>query len=177
MIFSILATIRAFAAPDHVISCSAALWRDCIHEIERRGTGRRESGAFLLGVERVVRGRSRREVRQFVCYDDLDPRSLDTGIIDFDGAGYTPLWDLCRKTGLKVVADVHTHPERARQSNTDRRNPMIAVRGHVALIVPDFAQRVPSPASLGMYEYRGAHQWTDYTGPLLGRRFYTGAWA
>lgn len=111
-----------------------------------------------------------------MCYDDLDPRALDSGIVDFDGSGYNPLWSLCRATGLKVVADVHTHPGIARQSVTDRKNPMIATRGHIALIVPDFAQGVPTPASLGMYEYLGAHQWTDYSGPAVSRRFYTGLW-
>jgi hypothetical protein len=75
-----------------------------------------------------------------------------------------------------VVADVHTHPGVARQSGTDKKNPMIATAGHIAFIIPDFAQG-PSPvASLGMYEYLGAHEWSDYSGHFAPRRFYTGCW-
>lgn len=176
MISSILATIRAFAAPDHVISCRTTLWGECLGELARRGGGYRESGAFLLGVEAVTRRRCRKEIRRFVCYDDLDPRALDSGIIDFDGSGYNPLWALCRTTGLKVVADVHTHPGKARQSGIDKKNPMVATPGHIAFIVPDFAQRVPAHTSLGMYEYLGAHEWTDHSGRSITRRFYTGIW-
>jgi proteasome lid subunit RPN8/RPN11 len=157
-----------------VVACRANLWRDCLQELARRGGGHRESGAFLLGIERRSRDRLRREILRFVCYDDLDPRALDSGIVDFNGSGYNPLWALCRTTGLKVVADVHTHPGVARQSETDRRNPMIATRGHIAFIVPNFAQRVPTTDALGIYEYLGAHQWADYSGPSAERCFYTG---
>ena len=39
---------------------------------------------------------------------------------------------MCRETGLSVVADVHTHGGIPRQSDADRRHPMIAVTGHIA---------------------------------------------
>ncbi|HEX5435579.1 MAG TPA: hypothetical protein VFW98_00360 [Gemmatimonadaceae bacterium] len=116
-------------------------------------------------------------MHRFVYYDDLDPRCLDTGIVIFDGAGYAPLWHLCRETGLQVVADVHTHPGIARQSGTDRSHPMIAVRGHIAVIVPDFARRQPALEDLGIYEYRGGHQWTNLSGPDAGRVVYTRFWS
>jgi proteasome lid subunit RPN8/RPN11 len=95
-------------------------------------------------------------------------------MISIRGTGYNALWALCRATGLKVVADVHTHPGGARQSDTDRRNPMIATRGHIAFIVPNFARCVPTPEALGMYEYLGAHHWADYSGPSVERRFHMG---
>jgi proteasome lid subunit RPN8/RPN11 len=178
MSFSIPATIRALAtlvlAPDYRLACSAALWSSGMAELGRRGGGRRESGAFLLGERAVHGGVERRRVRRFVYYDDLDPTCLDRGIVVFDGAGFGPLWALCRETGLEVVADVHTHPGIARQSEADRRHPMIATPGHMALIVPDFAARVPSTLELGLYEYVGAHQWRDHTGPPAASVFYTG---
>src|SRR5579871_2672857 len=121
MTFSIRATIRALAAPEHRLSCSATRWRGGLHELARRGEGHHESGAFLLGRQHG----GRRVVERFVYYDDLDPYCLDTGIVVFDGAGFGPLWALCRETGLRVVADVHTHGGgRARQSPLDRDNPM-----------------------------------------------------
>lgn len=173
MTFSVRATIRAFAAPEHRLSCPRALWRAGLAELARRGGGEHESGAFLVGVRRGARC----EVRRFVYYDDLDPRCLDTGIVVFDGAGYGPLWRLCRETGLEVVADVHTHPHAARQSRADREHPMVATPGHFALIVPEFARREPALPTLGIYEYRGAHRWTDHSGAAAHRVFYTGRWS
>lgn len=144
--------------------CAPALWREALAELRRRGGDRRESGAFLLGERHVDATTERRIVRRFAYYDDLDPRCLDTGVVVFDGAGFGPLWALCRETGLEVVADVHTHPWEARQSDADRRHPMIATSGHFALIVPEFARRVPAMGELGLYEYLGAHRWRDHSG-------------
>ena len=43
-------------------------------------------------------------------YDDLDPGSF-TGGITFTADGYTALAALCRRDGLWVAADIHTHPD------------------------------------------------------------------
>ena len=170
MAFSILRTIRALAAPDHHISCSQSVWQQGILELRHRGYGCRESGAFLLGL--IDSGR--RRIIKFLYYDDLDPHCLDKGFVDFDGRYFGKLWDVCRKTGLSVVADVHTHPEIAKQSRIDRRNPMIGQAGHVAILVPNYAQQEPRLAKLGVYEYLGDHQWADYYGSAAFRYFYIG---
>lgn len=141
-------------------------------ELRRRTEGRHESGAFLLG---KCEG-TRRTITRFAYYDDLDPHSLESGVVIFDGAGYGPLWQLCRDTGLMVVADVHTHPYYESQSSSDRDNPMIAKPGHIAIIVPRFAERDFMPDELGVYEYRGEHRWHDFTGPRAGKFFYVGYW-
>lgn len=115
-------------------------------------------------------------------YDDLDPHALDSGIVDLNGSAFGALWSLCRTTGLSVVADVHTHPRRAFFSGTDRDNPMIAELGHLALVLPNYAQAPFSRRAMeswALFEYRGVsscgtHQWADvpstrhhvYIGPL-----------
>ncbi len=172
MTSSTRATIRAFAAPEHRLSCSPRLWRAGLTELGRRSQGHRESGAFLLGRQHGAR----RAIERFVYYDDLDPHSLDTGIVVFDGAGYGPLWALCRAASLRVVADVHTHPYAPLQSELDRENPMVATPGHIALIIPNFAQRVVGPGDLGIYEYQGEHRWRNHSGRSAGRFFYVGLW-
>jgi proteasome lid subunit RPN8/RPN11 len=139
-------------------------------ELRRRGGGRRESGAFLLG---TIRG-ERREIERVVYYDDLDSHALDTGAVVIQGTAYGNLWEICRRTGLAVVADVHTHPGLARQSSIDRANPMIASSGHVAIIVPDFAERTVGEDELGIYRYEGDHEWVDVSGPLARQFFYIG---
>ncbi len=172
MISLILQIIRAFVAPNHRLSCSSKLWREGLSELQRRGKGQHESGAFLLGVSQG----NRRTIKRFVYYDDLDTHSLDTGIVVFDGSGYGPLWQLCRETGLTVVADVHTHGGCAQQSHLDRDNPMIAKQGHIALIVPQFATQIFQPSDLGVYEYEGEHCWQDWSGYQAKQFFYIGYW-
>ena len=172
MTFSIRTIIRDLVASECRLSCPRNLWVGGLAELRRRGAGRRESGAFLLG----TRAERLRRIQRFVYYDDLDPHCLDRGYVVFDGAGYGPLWDLCRKTGLEVVADVHTHPGAPFQSGADRMHPMVAVKGHIALIVPDFAKRVFQPHELGIYEYEGGHRWGNHSGGKGGKFFYIGTW-
>jgi proteasome lid subunit RPN8/RPN11 len=172
MTFSIRKIIRGLAAPKHRLSCPSKLWRAGLIELRTRTEGHHESGAFLLG---RCDG-DQRVITRFVYYDDLDPHSLDTGIVVFDGAGYGPLWRLCREAGLTVVADVHTHPGCEGQSSSDRDNPMIARPGHIALIVPRFAERVFKASEIGVYEYEGQHRWLNHSGRRAGRFFYIGYW-
>lgn len=173
MTFSIRATIRAFAAPRHRLSCPSALWRGVLAELHLRGHQRHESGCFLLG-----RADSpRREVHDVIYYDDLDPDAYASGVCILHGPAFAKLWKLCRAKGLTVVADAHTHPGAAFQSTSDRTNPMVACVGHVAIIIPNFAAAPVRPAELGIYEYRGNHAWTDRS-PRAARGFlYTGYWS
>jgi proteasome lid subunit RPN8/RPN11 len=132
------------------------LWLKALAVLRERGGGHRESGGFLLG--RRVDGV--KTIESFLPYDDVDPLAL-RGAILFDGSKMDVVWDLCRLKGLEVVADVHTHPGDVGQSQTDRDNPMIPEVGHVAIIVPNFADRTYLPGEIGIYEYRGRRQWTD----------------
>ncbi|MBX3575086.1 MAG: hypothetical protein KF694_22295 [Mesorhizobium sp.] len=156
MSFSIAATIRRLLAPQHEVSISWFLWNRLIRDLRVRGqNSTRESGAFLLG---YMEDKARR-ITDYVLYDDLDPHSLDTGIVRFDGRYFGDLWKLCEKRGLSVVADVHVHPRGEGQSDSDRDHPMISQAGHVALILPDFAQRSMGADRVGIYRYRGAKRW------------------
>jgi proteasome lid subunit RPN8/RPN11 len=156
MNFSIAKTIHRLCVPEHELSCSWLLWYRLLTELRQRGRyGKNESGAFLLGKLRAGRAR----IVQFVLYDDLDPNSLKTGIVRFDGRYFGELWDICRRRGVSVVADVHTHPEGPEQSDSDRANPMISIPGHIAIIVPRFATPPVRRERLGIYQYQGSKRW------------------
>lgn len=174
MISWIKAAIRAFVAPKHRITCPRQKWRWVISELARRGEASHEAGVFLLGRERRP---GRFEVADVVFYDDLDPGAYSSGVCILHGPAFAKLWALCREQKLTVVADVHTHPGAAFQSDSDRTNPMVARSGHVAIIVPRFAVRIPHPAELGVYEYCGNHRWIDRTHPKTRSFFYTGFWS
>lgn len=165
MAFSIVRTIRALIFPPQPLMCRLRLWAEIVTELRARGEGRRESGGFLLG----RREGNARTVEGFIAYDAVDPAAL-RGHIEFDGSKMDIVWSECRRRGLQVVADVHTHPGGAGQSDIDQANPMIPERGHVALIVPNFARQLYMPNEIGIYEFRGRDGWVDHS--RQGRRFF-----
>jgi hypothetical protein len=59
------------------------MWGNGVDELSLRTLdGRRESGAFLLGERHDG---ACHVIREFVFYDDIDPHSLDKGIVHFNG--------------------------------------------------------------------------------------------
>jgi len=132
-----------------------ALWKKLIRELKKRGEGRRETGAFLLGSP------TGNIITDFICYNDLDSKAFDSGIIIFNGDGYIPLWQYCAEKKLKVLADVHTHPGGwTGQSASDQKHPMVAQKGHIALIVPHFAtKRNQLLKNVGVHEFLGNKKW------------------
>jgi hypothetical protein len=150
------------------------LWTRVIHQLRRRGGGRRESGAFLLGRQHGTFARA----SAFVCYDDLDPHAYQSGAIAFHAEGYAAFWQYCREKRLQLLADVHTHPGRhVGQSHTDQQNPMVPVIGHTAMIVPNFG-RTPwwSLSGVGVYEYLGNFKWRTHAVSDGARRVALTLW-
>jgi proteasome lid subunit RPN8/RPN11 len=142
------------------LQISAALWQTITAELAVRGRGSRESGAFLLAKP----GPEARRVSEFIPFDDLDPKALN-GAIAIDAPAFSKLWRICRERQLTVVGDMHTHPGAiVRQSVTDQRNPMVARAGHVAVILPNYAQRNPHREQSGVHVYRGEHTWVSRYG-------------
>jgi proteasome lid subunit RPN8/RPN11 len=173
MAFSIKSIIRAFAAPDHRINCAPDIWRQLTDGLHRRGGKRHEAGAFLLG----VRTGDIRTVRDIIFYDELDPDAYQTGVCVLHAPAFAKLWSICRARGLSVVADIHTHPGAAFQSHSDRTNPMVAREGHIAIIVPDYAAPPVARSDLGIFEYRGSHQWIDHSPARRTGFLYSGFWS
>jgi proteasome lid subunit RPN8/RPN11 len=159
------------AAVSHepLLKINPAMWRTLLEELHHRTGEVHESGAFLLGCADAA-GRT---VTKVLYYDELDPHAYRTGVVVMHAASFGPLWDICRANNLSVVADIHVHPKGAWQSRADRENPMIAKRGHLALIVPWFARPPVLIEELGFFEYRGAHKWRDLGGPEIARHLRT----
>lgn len=152
--------------PEPTVHVGRRVWLDLTAELHRRTEGRHESGAFLVG---RIEG-DRRRVEHIVYYDELNPNAYSSGVVTLHAASFGPLWDRCREWGLVVVADVHVHEFGAGQSWTDRRNPMIAQAGHIALILPGFARLPIVAEGIGFYEYLGNHRWRDFSGRDIARR-------
>lgn len=150
---------------DPHLQISPGLWNRLLRELHRRTEGKHESGAFLLG---RVDG-SQRTATLAVYYEDLDPAAYDSGVCILHADAFGRLWDICASTGLSVVADTHVHGGGARQSRSDRENPMIALPGHIALILPRMAKAPVRRWSVGIYEYLGDHEWRSHGGCRASR--------
>lgn len=155
------------AGPPPRLRCDRPIWAAGVAELARRtGGGRQESGAYLLG-EPLKDGSSR--ILEFVFYDDIDPRALETGEVTIRQTALPRLWELCRARGCGVVADVHVHPGACRQSCSDQENPVMPRAGHIAMILPNFAAGAPEPGRIGIYEFCGEARWLDHS--AAGPRF------
>lgn len=165
--------IRALSGRRARLRFAPAIWRELIAELARRGRGAVEAGAFLL----TPRHGDGRTITKVVYFDDLDPEALD-GHIHLRGSAYPKLSDICENEGLRVVADIHTHPSAwVGQSGTDKDNPMVSRRGHLALIVPHLALRRPRRRDIGVHEYCADEGWSESLGPAAERLVYIGRWA
>ena len=134
------------------------VWSSLMKDLRQRGGGRRESGAFLLAEAE----RDDHVVRAWLPYDVLAPESLAYAYVRLEPDAFSRLWAWCAQNGMEVVADVHTHPSGPRQSPSDRAHPMVSLRGHVALIVPWFAQRSVQPFDCSFNVYLGDQRWLSY---------------
>lgn len=162
MNFSLPALISRLFGKRPDLSISAATWDELLEGLRLRGRNERESGAFLLGPTDTPR-----RVTSIVFYDEIDPAAFDTGIIVIDGGCIADLWRICRERHSIVVADVHTHGGSAGQSESDRRHPMIAEPGHIAMILPNFAAAPVRFSEVGLYRYRGKFKWDRLQPSLL----------
>jgi proteasome lid subunit RPN8/RPN11 len=155
----------------HTIAISWRTWRRLIRDLSRRGGGERESGAFLLASRRRPR-----RVIDWIPFDELDPAALN-GAISIRGEAFVELWRTCAARGLRVLADVHTHPGTGvEQSSIDQANPMVAKAGHIGIIVPHFARRGARRRDIGFHVYRGERTWASHYGPQAARRLRLTWW-
>jgi hypothetical protein len=75
-----------------------------------------------------------------------------------DGVGYfvdgTALFDLNRElanTGLRLIAQVHSHPSEAYHSDADDRYAIVTADGGLSLVVPNFGMAPDDPTLWAVY--------------------------
>jgi len=67
-----------------------------------------------------------------------------------------------RKDGLRIVADVHTHPSSwVGLSEVDKAHPIEFRRGLICIVLPDYATTPPSLESIGLHIYLGEGRWLE----------------
>jgi proteasome lid subunit RPN8/RPN11 len=141
-----------------VVEFAAGVWTALMDDLRVRGQGRRESGAFLLADADATQP----VITSWLPYDELAPESLAYAYVRLEPEAFTRLWAYCADKRVKVVADIHTHPKGPGQSPSDKKHPMVAFAGHVALIAPWFAQRSLTPRDVSLNVYQGGGKWLNY---------------
>lgn len=84
-----------------------------------------------------------------------------------DGVGYfvegTTLFQLNRalaESGLRLIAQVHSHPTDAYHSEADDRYAIVTTEGGLSLVVPDFGRAPADPNSWAVYRLQD-RQWEE----------------
>ena len=79
-----------------------------------------------------------------------------------DGVGYfvagETLFQLNRdlsETGLRLIAQVHSHPQEAYHSEADDRYAIVTAQGGLSLVVPNFGHAPADPISWAVYRLNG----------------------
>jgi hypothetical protein len=55
------------------------------------------------------------------------------------------------ETGLRLIAQVHSHPQEAYHSEADDRYAIVTFNGGLSLVVPNFGHAPPDPTSWAIY--------------------------
>jgi hypothetical protein len=98
-----------------------------------------------------------------------------------DGVGYFVAGDTLFRlnqelsnTGLRLIAQVHSHPREAYHSEADDRYAIVTADGGFSLVVPDFGRAPPSPAAWAVYRLSGT-RWCELSRNEVQTCFLIGA--
>lgn len=94
-----------------------------------------------------------------------------------DGVGYfvnsETLFELNRdlsETGLRLIAQVHSHPREAYHSEADDRYAIVTAEGGLSLVVPNFGQAPAHPSAWAVYRLHG-RAWQEVGTKEVGTLF------
>jgi len=94
-----------------------------------------------------------------------------------DGVGYfvsgETLFQLNRdlsETGLRLIAQVHSHPREAYHSEADDRYAIVTAEGGLSLVVPNFGRAPVHPTAWAVYRLNGRN-WRELNARDVGTLF------
>jgi hypothetical protein len=82
------------------------------------------------------------------------------------------------ETGLRLIAQVHSHPKEAFHSEADDRYAIITANGGFSLVVPNFGDAPPDPACWAVYQLQ-ERRWLELSKAKVRSLFLVrdGTWA
>lgn len=76
----------------------------------------------------------------------------------------------CRRSGLGLVAQVHSHPRRAYHSDADDRYAVVTTNGGFSLVVPNFGNSPARISAWAVYRLNG-QDWIELTAREVASTF------
>lgn len=67
---------------------------------------------------------------------------------------------------LKLIAQIHTHPGDAYHSDLDDAIPVVATRGALSLVIPDFARGPADLDAYAVYRLGAGDRWGEVAAPV-----------
>jgi hypothetical protein len=115
--------------------------------------GKRRLEGLVLWLGQVEPGRAH-VIRALV--PDQQSVSDEEGIGYFvEGETLFKLNQVLSETGLRLIAQVHSHPSEAYHSATDDRYAIVTADGGFSLVVPNFGKAPADPSSWAVYRLVG----------------------
>lgn len=78
-----------------------------------------------------------------------------------DGDALFEMNVMLNERGLRLIAQLHSHPDEAYHSETDDRYSVVTARGGLSLVIPDFASGPFSLASCAVYRLESGGEWVE----------------
>lgn len=138
------------------IVVSKKLWLETWQGLLKRGEGTREA-ACIWGGKRATTVDTASSV---TFLDDLPGVRAGARYHQMTRATIGALFEILRRNGDMIVADIHTHPGPwTGLSRTDAASPIEFRPGLPAMVIPHYANATPSLSELGLHEYVGDGRW------------------
>lgn len=129
------------------VTVDRAVIRSTLRTLQEFGAHQLEGLVLWLG--KVEPGRAH-VVRVFT--PEQHPISGEDGLGYFvDGEALFRLNRGLAASGLRLIAQVHSHPQEAYHSHADDRYAIVTAEGGLSLVVPDFGRAPADPTSWAVY--------------------------
>lgn len=142
------------------IVVSKKLWMETWQGLHKRGAGIREAACIWGG----RRDESTDTAKSVTFLDDLPGVRAGARYHQLTRTTIGALFEVLRRNGDMIVADIHTHPSRwTGLSITDAASPIEFRCGLPAMVIPHYATVPPTLTNLGLHEYVGDGRWRQLT--------------
>jgi hypothetical protein len=146
-----LVDIRIVTIPQSIIAETHALLRES--GIEGYEAIALWAGTFSAG--------SQFDVSAVIRPAQRATRTNDGLLASVDGTELFRVNKLLNDRGLRLLAQLHTHPTDAYHSDTDDTFPLLSARGSLSIVVPDFARDPLSFDKCAVYQLEAGNVWRE----------------
>ncbi|MEQ6390317.1 Mov34/MPN/PAD-1 family protein [Bacillaceae bacterium S4-13-58] len=140
-----------------ILHIPQSIWSKTQTGLASRGAGKRESACIWVG----HREKHRWIVKGIIFLDDIPGTIANKRFHHTPNVVIQQIYELLRKEGFQIIADVHTHPAlNVEMSELDKSHPTEFRIGFLSLILPNYGYPPITLKNIGFHEYLGNDKWT-----------------